>query len=135
MVQWRAFGDQRAYDMMLQGATRHFSRNGYGADDAQLKAASVISEASADPTFAKLIANTFDQEAMLQNDLTSAQVQVGAMEGRRDYAGDRVAQVERGNVATEQAHRRSEEHTSELQSLMRISYAVFCLKTKTTKNK
>src|SRR3546814_3918090 len=37
-----------------------------------------------------------------------------------------------------QAHAvgRSEEHTSELQSLMRISYAVFCLKTKKThKNK
>src|SRR3546814_3685694 len=30
--------------------------------------------------------------------------------------------------------RRSEEHTSELQSLMRISYAVFCLKKKTTPN-
>src|SRR3546814_4982743 len=29
---------------------------------------------------------------------------------------------------------RSEEHTSELQSLMRISYAVFCLKKKTTKH-
>src|SRR3546814_6468768 len=29
-------------------------------------------------------------------------------------------------------NRRSEEHTSELQSLMRISYAVFCLKKKTT---
>src|SRR3546814_9296437 len=29
-------------------------------------------------------------------------------------------------------HGRSEEHTSELQSLMRISYAVFCLKKKTT---
>src|SRR3546814_7441165 len=29
---------------------------------------------------------------------------------------------------------RSEEHTSELQSLMRISYAVFCLKKKTTQN-
>src|SRR3546814_3341522 len=28
------------------------------------------------------------------------------------------------------AHPRSEEHTSELQSLMRISYAVFCLKKK-----
>src|SRR3546814_4604104 len=27
-------------------------------------------------------------------------------------------------------HQRSEEHTSELQSLMRISYAVFCLKKK-----
>src|SRR3546814_2894826 len=30
---------------------------------------------------------------------------------------------------------RSEEHTSELQSLMRISYAVFCLKKKKTKTK
>src|SRR3546814_7789504 len=30
---------------------------------------------------------------------------------------------------------RSEEHTSELQSLMRLSYAVFCLKKKKPKNK
>src|SRR3546814_7934186 len=30
---------------------------------------------------------------------------------------------------------RSEEHTSELQSLMRISYAVFCLKKKKTQTK
>src|SRR3546814_2556853 len=34
----------------------------------------------------------------------------------------------RANAAN--ASRRSEEHTSELQSLMRISYAVFCLKKK-----
>src|SRR3546814_3353762 len=33
------------------------------------------------------------------------------------------------------AGRRSEEHTSELQSLMRISYAVFCLKKKKKKYK
>src|SRR3546814_5547597 len=33
------------------------------------------------------------------------------------------------------SHARSEEHTSELQSLMRISYAVFCLKKKKTTNK
>src|SRR3546814_10187361 len=32
----------------------------------------------------------------------------------------------------EREMRRSEEHTSELQSLMRISYAVFCLKKKST---
>src|SRR3546814_10615243 len=32
----------------------------------------------------------------------------------------------------EEASLRSEEHTSELQSLMRISYAVFCLKQKNT---
>src|SRR3546814_5529136 len=36
--------------------------------------------------------------------------------------------VYRGSLA------RSEEHTSELQSLMRISYAVFCLKKKKQKN-
>src|SRR3546814_9906373 len=34
-------------------------------------------------------------------------------------------------VATVTTHNRSEEHTSELQSLMRISYAVFCLKKNT----
>src|SRR3546814_2423814 len=35
------------------------------------------------------------------------------------------------NQRASRATRRSEEHTSELQSLMRISYAVFCLKKKT----
>src|SRR3546814_4244302 len=37
-------------------------------------------------------------------------------------------------AASESEHFRSEEHTSELQSLMRISYAVFCLKKKTKNN-
>src|SRR3546814_9302415 len=36
------------------------------------------------------------------------------------------------NALTFSAAKRSEEHTSELQSLMRISYAVFCLKKKKT---
>src|SRR3546814_1389341 len=36
------------------------------------------------------------------------------------------------NPDTRQGIVRSEEHTSELQSLMRISYAVFCLKKKKT---
>src|SRR3546814_1517658 len=34
-------------------------------------------------------------------------------------------------IAESSGDRRSDEHTSELQSLMRISYAVFCLKKKT----
>src|SRR3546814_9447421 len=38
--------------------------------------------------------------------------------------------VPRGKVAVMAGQQRSEEHTSELQSLMRISYAVFCLKKK-----
>src|SRR3546814_3788691 len=42
-----------------------------------------------------------------------------------DLPGDEVVQ-------SDVVFRRSEEHTSELQSLMRISYAVFCLKKKTT---
>src|SRR3546814_3133084 len=44
-----------------------------------------------------------------------------ALEADHREHGDRIAQ-------------RSEEHTSELQSLMRISYAVFCLKKKKTKH-
>src|SRR3546814_5202597 len=42
-------------------------------------------------------------------------------------ADDRVFELNQAAAAL-----RSEEHTSELQSLMRISYAVFCLKKKTT---
>src|SRR3546814_5521053 len=45
----------------------------------------------------------------------------------RDAHG-RVATPRRRSIAS--ARRRSEEHTSELQSLMRISYSVFCLKKK-----
>src|SRR3546814_1864930 len=46
----------------------------------------------------------------------------------RDEALPRLAQDrQRGE---DDQHARSEEHTSELQSLMRISYAVFCLKKK-----
>src|SRR3546814_5396446 len=39
------------------------------------------------------------------------------------------------DVLEEGIEQRSEEHTSELQSLMRTSYAVFCLKKKTEKHK
>src|SRR3546814_1112249 len=41
-----------------------------------------------------------------------------------------VPSATRRLVSTDTLDRRSEEHTSELQSLMRISYAVFCLKKK-----
>src|SRR3546814_5660022 len=52
--------------------------------------------------------------------------------------GDVSVEHDRGIIAIVGAGiamipRRSEEHTSELQSLMRISYAVFCLKKKTHK--
>src|SRR3546814_1796867 len=48
----------------------------------------------------------------------------------------RIAGVGRARRLDEEDVRvRSEEHTPELQSLMRISYAVFCLKKKTNKQK
>src|SRR3546814_6536714 len=49
----------------------------------------------------------------------------------RDPQGRDVVWTLAGDVDPAQ---RSEEHTSELQSLMRISYAVFCLKKKQTNN-
>src|SRR3546814_3953930 len=45
------------------------------------------------------------------------------------------ANMENVLTTTKFRESRSEEHTSELQSLMRISYAVFCLKKKNTKKK
>src|SRR3546814_7557721 len=48
---------------------------------------------------------------------------------RADHRGGPVARIV---VDDDHFHLRSEEHTSELQSLMRISYAVFCFKKKKT---
>src|SRR3546814_1493736 len=48
-------------------------------------------------------------------------------------AGDR-ARADIGPRTDADVAQRSEEHTSELQSLMRISYAVFCLKKKKKRN-
>src|SRR3546814_9976267 len=47
-------------------------------------------------------------------------------QGRDHIVADRPGELPSGGLAL----LRSEEHTSELQSLMRISYAVFCLKKK-----
>src|SRR3546814_10633360 len=41
----------------------------------------------------------------------------------------RLRKVSR-EISDQKSHKRSEEHTSELKTLMRISYAVFCLKKK-----
>src|SRR3546814_2903735 len=54
---------------------------------------------------------------------------------KADGGGKRLAGQHMGAVEFACNHaikQRSEEHTSELQSLMRISYAVFCLKKKNT---
>src|SRR3546814_7843602 len=53
---------------------------------------------------------------------------VGRLPVEREARGEGLPALLAGDVI---AVERSEEHTSELQSLMRISYAVFCLKKKT----
>src|SRR3546814_8999098 len=73
-------------------------------------------------------------------ELMGAETAGGSAEGRLQLAdgenGERLDPGEVGHVEDPeeavQASLRSEEHTSELQSLMRISYAVFCLKKKKT---
>src|SRR3546814_7121584 len=52
---------------------------------------------------------------------------VGCLDHQREADARRFARQQCGRL-------RSEEHTSELQSLMRISYAVFCLKKKKNKH-
>src|SRR3546814_1254314 len=54
--------------------------------------------------------------------------------GQEDAALRAIAQRHVAGEAAEEEAERSEEHTSELQSLMRISYAVFCLKKKKQTN-
>src|SRR3546814_2874006 len=53
----------------------------------------------------------------------------GSFTGRRNFL---IARGARRSRRSPIERSRSEEHTSELQSLMRISYAVFCLKKKNT---
>src|SRR3546814_8941203 len=53
-----------------------------------------------------------------------------ALEGSQTKGAERTDMPRKSNPVDD----RSEEHTSELQSLMRISYAVFCLKKKKTRH-
>src|SRR3546814_4422660 len=70
-----------------------------------------------------------DEQCLLP--LRASGLQSGICENARQAAHerDRIARHRQGGFRAFQP-RRSEEHTSELQSPMRISYAVFCLKKK-----
>src|SRR3546814_7434112 len=74
----------------------------------------------------------------IKGNISASGERIYHLPGSRSYPDVRIssAKGERWFCSIEQARRagRSEEHTSELQSLMRISYAVFCLKKKITSN-
>src|SRR3546814_6007327 len=65
-------------------------------------------------------------EGLSLDDIPTPTPGTGEVLVKVDYAGVNFIDVYMRNGV------RSEEHTSELQSLMRISYAVFCLQKKTT---
>src|SRR3546814_8579164 len=68
-------------------------------------------------------------ELMTRENLATVAPGVGPEEARRLLHQRRIEKLV---VVDDQYRCRSEEHTSELQSLMRISHAVFCLKKKNT---
>src|SRR3546814_8563883 len=61
----------------------------------------------------------------------AAGVAIATAKANSEQAQSRGADGKQGVIIGRLLAMRSEEHTSELQSLMRISYAVFCLKKKT----
>src|SRR3546814_4939228 len=98
------------------------SRCGRVGDDDWVDAAVALSRHEQIPLVA-----TNDVRFLAQDDFETHEARVCIAQGRvlndpkrpRDYSDQQYLKS------------RSEEHTSELQSLMRISYAVFCLKKKT----
>src|SRR3546814_1381225 len=67
----------------------------------------------------------------ISHDLFGIALRQPLMGGTAFRTGSSLCPQERDLLAVEEiVHIRSEEHTSELQSLMRNSYAVFCLKKK-----
>src|SRR3546814_6046831 len=66
-------------------------------------------------------------------DTTIANVAIPHMQSALGATSETVTWVLTSYILASAIAMRSEEHTSELQSLMRISYAVFCLKKKKTK--
>src|SRR3546814_10125443 len=73
--------------------------------------------------------NQRDQRARLIGDR-----EVGPVEGIAVVERNRTVRIFFANMIEDRFDARSEEHTSEIQSLMRISYAVFCLKKKNKVN-
>src|SRR3546814_9116168 len=81
-----------------------------------------------------------DRILHVRDDVVADVGAIHAVVGRDEADDDQEVLGRLGDADSLQLHfsrqlrRRSEEHTSELQSLMRISYAVFCLKKKTYKH-
>src|SRR3546814_3352504 len=75
-----------------------------------------------------------DVVGLTRAELREALIAAGIAEKQAKMRAQQIWHWIYNRGATDFSAMRSEEHTSELQSLMRISYAVFCLKKKTKQN-
>src|SRR3546814_8613852 len=92
-------------------------RSAWGSDVSVPRRSSVV---RGPVTRRRLPVAPFEAEVGRQARMSTDAAELSSIQGTLEELSQRVA--------------RSEEHTSELQSLMRISYAVFCLKTKIEHN-
>src|SRR3546814_6363832 len=84
--------------------------------------------------YTTLFRSTQPEHPFAPRPTTLATAPINRIGQARDLAGPDTRIGVAPNNDTLYSLARSEEHTSELQSLMRISYAVFCLKKKKQKN-
>src|SRR3546814_5980833 len=123
-------GAQAGLDLLGKGEGRLVATGALGADADDLAVVDV------EPAFVNQVGVDHRVEVGVVDDVVHVAVDVVVHPARRD--GEEVREavaslrlVGHGWRTVRSASRvssRSEEHTSELQSLMRISYAVFCLK-------
>src|SRR3546814_4940827 len=101
-------------DLTSIGNDRHFERLSSGLEEARAKGATIETVNPAGEDFSGTNARKMPLHIV------------------RDATDDMIVMQEEifGPILPVRRYDRSEEHTSELQSLMRISYAVFCLKKK-----
>src|SRR3546814_2955128 len=112
----------------------------YGTDTARAAVDRIVAEVLASPRDGEAVAK---DAAGMRDKMAAHKPPKGALDVKNGPGGlvdlefaMQVTQLASGrchdpHIPTALACLRSEEHTSELQSLMRISYAVFCMKKKT----
>src|SRR3546814_9819296 len=120
------------------GLLRHFIQSDLDEFHANCVRLRIIGNYRAlDPSLVDLIDNAVARTAGNSGPILAIALNYGAQDELVRMAQTLARRVAAGEIAAEEigiadvdAALRSEEHTSELQSLMRISYAVFCLKKK-----
>src|SRR3546814_3877144 len=81
-------------------------------------------------TLSAVMPRAYTERSIQSTDISVQQAASGEIAHQRADAAGPGGRLGAGPHAVDQRAERSEEHTSELQSLMRISYAVFCLQPK-----